>query len=62
LLSAATAERFAEQAARLYRDPDLWGRLREAALDRVARDCSPADFDNRLAAVIASVDPARLRS
>jgi O-antigen biosynthesis protein len=61
LLSAGSAEGLARQAARLYRDAALWGRLRNAALDRVARDCSPADFDARLATVITSMDAARLR-
>jgi hypothetical protein len=37
------------------------GRLRGAALDRVGRDCSPVDFDKRLAALIASVKRTRLR-
>jgi glycosyltransferase involved in cell wall biosynthesis len=61
LLSADSAENFAGQAARLYRDAALWSRLRDAALDRVRSDCSPADFARRLADIVASVERARLR-
>jgi GT2 family glycosyltransferase len=61
LLSADSADDFARQAARLYCDAALWDQLRGAAHDRVGRDCSPADFAQRLAAVIASVEHARLR-
>ena len=61
LLSATKAEAFAARAARLYSDEALWQRLREAAGDRVGRDCSPADFDARLGSIIASVEHTRLR-
>ena len=44
LLVATDSESFARQCARLYRDPALWHRLRENALERVRIDCSPETF------------------
>ncbi len=61
LLSAETADAFAAQTARLYTDQDLWSRLRNAALARVAVDCSLAAFDSRLARILGSMDKAALR-
>lgn len=59
LLSADDADSFAEACARLYSDPELWQRLRSAALDRVAQDCSEASFDAALADALDAVVRAR---
>jgi len=45
LLCGDTPQAFARACARLLGEPELWQRLREAALARVARDCDPARFD-----------------
>lgn len=55
LLAADDAATFAEACARLYSDPGLWQRLRSAALDRVAQDCSQSGFDAALAAALDAV-------
>ena len=55
LLTADDADGFAEACGRLYCDPELWQRLRSAALDRVAQDCSQAHFDSALAAALDAV-------
>jgi glycosyltransferase involved in cell wall biosynthesis len=44
LLTAETPADFARTMTALYSDPDLWRRLREAALQRVARDYSASVF------------------
>jgi GT2 family glycosyltransferase len=44
----AQPERFAEQCIRLYQDRTLWTRVREAALQAVARDCDPQRFRETL--------------
>jgi glycosyltransferase involved in cell wall biosynthesis len=61
LLTADDAESFAEACARLYCDPELWQRLRSAALDRVAQDCSEASFDAALADALDAVTRAPVR-
>jgi O-antigen biosynthesis protein len=48
LLAAETAEDLAAAIAGLYGNRELWLRLRDAALKRVARDCSPAGFRSTL--------------
>ncbi|MEI8395708.1 MAG: rhamnan synthesis F family protein [Rhodospirillaceae bacterium] len=48
LLTAATPERFAARSARLYTDPILWKRVRDAALFRVTRDCDKDNFKSAL--------------
>ena len=53
LLTANSPADFATACHRLYRDPALWQRLRDAALAKVATDCSPDDFDARVAAALA---------
>lgn len=52
LLVADSPDDFAEQVARLYADPDLWQALRDTALARVAKDCSPERFTSRLHAIL----------
>ncbi len=55
LLSAATAEAFAEACARLYLDASLWDQTRQAALSAVARDCAPSTFQGVVRAVLNDV-------
>ena len=56
LLIAGDAHEFATACVRLYRDQTLWQRLRARALARVAQDCSPAAFAERLRAIITPTD------
>ncbi len=49
LLVADSADDFARCAARLYRDADLWQRLRASALARVQVDCSLDRFSEAVA-------------
>lgn len=42
---AETAEEFAIACARLYQDEEQWLRVRKAALERVAKDCSRSGFE-----------------
>jgi glycosyltransferase involved in cell wall biosynthesis len=51
----ATAEAFAEACARLYRDPELWARVRAGALARIEAECSPQAFSGRVAAALEAV-------
>jgi glycosyltransferase involved in cell wall biosynthesis len=55
LLVADSADDFARCAARLYRDPDLWQRLRLSALARVQVDCSLDRFSDAVAWAITGV-------
>jgi GT2 family glycosyltransferase len=48
LLTAESPAEFARAIASLYADPELWLRLRDAALTRVARDHSSAVFRSAL--------------
>jgi glycosyltransferase involved in cell wall biosynthesis len=48
LLAADTAAEFARAVSSLYSDPELWRLLREAALNRVARDYSATEFRSAL--------------
>jgi GT2 family glycosyltransferase/SAM-dependent methyltransferase len=52
LLLADDPKSFANACIRLYNDPQLWGRLRQTALKRVAADCSPEAFSEALKAII----------
>ena len=53
LLLADGAERFAAACVRLYRERQLWERLRANALSRVVADCSPERFSERLRAIVS---------
>jgi GT2 family glycosyltransferase/glycosyltransferase involved in cell wall biosynthesis len=53
LLVATDSESFARQCARLYRDPALWHRLRENALEGVRIDCSPETFTRGVVRALA---------
>ena len=46
---------FADACCRLYKDEELWSRIREAALRRVEQDLSEAQFANSIDQVIESV-------
>lgn len=59
VLVADDARGFAEQCCRLYQDPDLWTRLRDSALRRVERDCSPHLFRQSLAHALESAVAVR---
>jgi glycosyltransferase involved in cell wall biosynthesis len=48
LLTAEGPNGFAEAIARLHADPELWHRLRQSALRRVALEYSPAMFRETL--------------
>lgn len=48
LLTAESPAEFARAIASLYADREVWHRLRDAALNRVARDHSPAAFRSAL--------------
>ncbi len=60
LLTAESPAEFASAIAALYADPDLWARLREAALNRVAQDYSAPAFQAAVqhALSIATRSPA----
>jgi len=55
VLVADSADDFAAQSTALYRDAAMWIRLREAALARVAEDCSPVSFRAALGRALAQV-------
>jgi glycosyltransferase involved in cell wall biosynthesis len=44
-LVAGDAETFAQNCIELYRNRALWERLREAAIERIRKDCSTATFE-----------------
>ncbi len=48
LLVADGAESFASQCARLHQDPELWGRLRSNALERIEKSYSSKSFSETL--------------
>lgn len=52
LLVGHDSESFAAQCSRLYRDEELWTRIRENALDRVRKDCDPAGFRRTIGHII----------
>jgi glycosyltransferase involved in cell wall biosynthesis len=54
--------RFAGQIARLYRSPEPWHRLRTNAAARLARENAPADYRERLSAILAPLPPPRAAS
>jgi GT2 family glycosyltransferase len=54
LLAAESAGAFAEACVRLYHDAGLWSTLRENALARLERDCSPVLFRRSLRAILGA--------
>ena len=51
-LVAETPDEFAAACIRLHEDAVLWGRIRAAALERVARDCDPRRFWSAVAGIV----------
>jgi len=43
-LVGGDAESFANKCVELYTDPVVWAKLREAAIDRIRKECSTATF------------------
>lgn len=54
ILSAETPRAFADSCVQLYNDADLWSRIRENALTRLERDCSPERFLDSLRLILHS--------
>jgi GT2 family glycosyltransferase len=52
LLLADDENGFAAACAKLYRDQELWSRLRKSALNRVAMECSPKSFSQQLKTIV----------
>jgi GT2 family glycosyltransferase len=50
-LVAGDAESFAAKCIQLYKDPDLWTKLRNAELARVQRECSRKAFEENVGAM-----------
>jgi hypothetical protein len=61
LLATSDPNEFARLCVRLHDDPDLWNRLRQAALSRVATECSPVAFRATIREVLAAVPSLRAR-
>ena len=51
------AESFAQKCIELHRNEDLWLRLRNAALERVAAECSLELFETRMKEILTSDTP-----
>jgi O-antigen biosynthesis protein len=56
LLTADNTEDFAEQCRRLDRDRELWYEIRNNAMERIRRECSPTSFDSILKEIFTSID------
>jgi glycosyltransferase involved in cell wall biosynthesis len=61
ILAAGDAETFAAKCVQLYTDEALWNRLRQAAIERVGKECSPELFENRLRSIIENGNRANAR-
>jgi GT2 family glycosyltransferase len=61
VLVADDGAAFAAAVVRLYRDPELWDRLRRTALERVRVECAPSAFRAQLRATLANVPITRRR-
>jgi GT2 family glycosyltransferase len=59
LLASSDPAEFARLCAQLHDDAALWNRVRQAALDRVATDCSPAAFRATVREILAAVPEIR---
>jgi glycosyltransferase involved in cell wall biosynthesis len=62
LLVADTPEDFARQCLALYRDKDIWRKVRQSALQRITAETSIDSFRANLAAVLAESEPAKAAS
>jgi GT2 family glycosyltransferase len=61
VLVAEDGAAFAAAVARLYRDPELWERLRRTALERVRVECAPSAFRAQVRSTLANVPITRRR-
>ena len=59
LLSADGPEAFAEACVELYRNAEMWHRIRSHALDRVQRECSVETFSAKLRQIISETALAK---
>jgi GT2 family glycosyltransferase/glycosyltransferase involved in cell wall biosynthesis len=50
VLIGSDAQAFAARCIQLYRDADLWMKLRHAALERITRECSTETFERNVTA------------
>jgi GT2 family glycosyltransferase len=55
LVTASTPSEFAERIGAIWTDRDLWVRLRDAALARVARDFGPGQFRSTIAEALRAL-------
>ncbi len=55
LLVGDTADGIAERSIELYTTPALWEKVRCQALERVARDCAPGQFDQTLREAVGMI-------
>jgi len=60
LLVGDNADAFAGQCCALYSDSGIWRRLRESALAKVTRECSPRDFRSTLEAALLEAQKVQL--
>jgi GT2 family glycosyltransferase len=51
---AGDAEAFAARCVEIYTNSEEWNRLREAALERVRRECSPQAFEENLRRILSN--------
>jgi len=58
LAADANPARFAELVVKLYRDPALWQRLRDAALQRIRTETNPADYAEAVRRIMEPAPPA----
>ena len=54
LLVGTDAASFAQKCIELYRNKELWLKLRTAGLDRVKAECSKEAFDRKLKEILAT--------
>lgn len=59
LLASSDPAEFARLCVRLHDDAALWHRVRQAALDRVAAECSPEAFRETVREILAAVPEIR---
>ena len=62
LLTGEGPDAFAEACVRLYTDAGLWSTLRQNALTRLERDCSPAQFIDSLSLILSPGGQGALRA
>ncbi len=62
LLTATTAEEFADACATLYSDQAMWERIRASALERCAADFSLSKFHDTVAEIVRSIPERRISS